>query len=141
VDQRRRPRCGADRDTGDDITTDADCKVVSLHRGRGLSKTFGRGNKAVAIRGEEKCTGSVPPASELRSRQSSAEYRPVRGHLRLMFTHCAEAAPTPQEAVQPSPKRGGCHDLYPHVPARAWGHRRLRNGQYVRYGQARGRQP
>jgi hypothetical protein len=40
MDQRRRPRFGADSETGGDITTDADRKVVSLHRGRGLSKTL-----------------------------------------------------------------------------------------------------
>jgi hypothetical protein len=41
MDQRRRPRFGADSETGGDITTDADRKAVSLHRGRGLSKTLG----------------------------------------------------------------------------------------------------
>jgi hypothetical protein len=40
MDQRRRPRFGADSETGGNITTDAGRKVVSLHRGRGLSKTF-----------------------------------------------------------------------------------------------------
>jgi len=40
VDQHRRPRLSADRETSVDINAAAARKVVSLHRGRGLSKTL-----------------------------------------------------------------------------------------------------
>jgi len=41
VDQHRPPRLVVDRETGADITAAANRKVVSLHRGGGLSKTLG----------------------------------------------------------------------------------------------------